>query len=848
MKITGKKTRSVAERSSATFCVSGSINNVTGSGVFGISGATQNLEFGFVSGKIYDPDNKYFGSYTPDRNFAISGNLSGSKYDYYIADENSNLVFQPINYKGTKTDEKLRGFYLDASGCEMDVSPFIRADRYPYHFDFPTEFDSAYPFTGELIAEGTSDTFEIFSGLVKSPTEWVLTGFDQGRLTSSNIKLASTGTVNSNLDYIIDFDLYTNFGNLSKTVTGKAITPSSAGNDFTLSSSNSFSQTGSHWNLSNTSTGNYPLDYSLAKNGTPILSDKPIQIELTNNYNSSGNVKTGYLVTGVQLRGRYQNGFFLDTPTVTFSSNDSSDVQASGVAKMADYMVADFYSGTSSNNVITLTGIVVKTITGIDITNSGSYVTPTGIKVSFSHPSTTEFYPNPCPYYKYTRLPLQASSPGVNYQLGTSRDYWYYDSTIPNVNLYTELSGTDLSSVVLAKSGSGFYDRKLSGVWQLVTGTATSQEKYGFNAVDAAWGSGSDEVNHIDGIPVTGTHGQYYDSSKTDDSTLQIRLKCHLPKNKVSITEENELQISGDPKYQSNYATATVQQDFYNHYPELRNLISTTLLEGGEGTINLSYSFIKSGTTGRLVDGSTVGIYQDFSYTSHGSEPSLTTSQLTGEVVSAFSEWKGLLETIYTGLTINFLNSGVENITSVPVVIGTNTYAIPHPDDSSIGDIRIGMLSGTQSALGWAIVTGGLLNVSGDEVGDITIDNGNNWRLDNDTANNGTCYSFKLVTTHEIGHSLGFGHDRDKSGIMYYSAGTTDSIATNYPNGLSGSYRNQDMVRNFYSYSKNPDHEILKTKQAKGHRDKMSVNLFITGSGSGLNQIVSGITPSGYSV
>ena len=65
MQITGKKSRSLAERGEVSFLLSGSINNITGSGLFGLSGATQGLQFNFESGKIYDPENKYFNSYSP---------------------------------------------------------------------------------------------------------------------------------------------------------------------------------------------------------------------------------------------------------------------------------------------------------------------------------------------------------------------------------------------------------------------------------------------------------------------------------------------------------------------------------------------------------------------------------------------------------------------------------------------------------------------------------------------------------------------------------------------------------------------------------------------------------------
>tara|TARA_Y100000592_G_scaffold61277_1_gene95742 strand:+ start:10518 stop:13082 length:2565 start_codon:yes stop_codon:yes gene_type:complete len=843
MKITGKKTRSLAEREKVSFSVSGSINNITGSGVFGLSGATNDIKFLFQSGRIYDPEGKYFSSYVEDESFSISGNISGAKYDYYI----NNAA---VNLKGSRTNEKVDSLFFDATGCELDLYPIIKSDPYPYNITFPSEFLSGYSFSGSLNAEGTTDKFEIFSGVVNYPSAFSFTGFQSGPRTTANIELKNNTGISLLTDYEINFTLHTNFGSINKTVTGKSVSEESArfnGTDFSITGGNNFSQTGLNWNYYNTSTGNYNLNYTLVRDGVELANNKEISIKLTNNLNSSGSVKTGYVVTGVQMRGKYQNGFFLDTPVVTFSSNNSVDVQASGTALMADYMVADFHSGVAGP-ASGMSGIVVKTVTGIQITNSGSYVTPTGINISFSHPSTEVFFPNPCNYYKYTRLPLQASTAGLQYQLSTERKHWYYDNSRADENLYeTELNQTNLGCTALSTSGTSTYNRELTGIWQLVTGIKNGVDAFGFNLVDGPWGSGLNEKNHPDGVKVNGAK-EYEDLCTTDEPELLVRLKCHLPKEKVAITQDNELTISPDTEYyQSNFGTCSVKTDFYNHYPELKSLISGTLYSGGTGAINLSYSFIKSGTTGQLPDGTTLGVYQDIAYTSAGSEPSLSSNQVTGEIVSAFSEWKGLLENVYTGLTINFSNNGLETSTSVPVKIGQATYAMPNSEDSSIGDIRIGFISGDSSSLGWTIVTGGKLNISGDEVGDISLNNQRRYRLDADSANTGTCYSLKYLACHEIGHSLGFSHDRDRSGIMYYNQNEDYTFSVDYPSGLSGSFRNQDLVKNFYSYTKNPWHEKLKEKQLKGHRDKMSVNLYISGSGqSPINQIISGVTPSGY--
>ncbi len=99
MKITGYTSRSLAERDEISYSVSLSFNNITGSGIFGFSGyyeddahhpeyltPTRLHKYTFKEGKIYDPENRYFGSYEANSQVVISGNISGSKYDYHFND------------------------------------------------------------------------------------------------------------------------------------------------------------------------------------------------------------------------------------------------------------------------------------------------------------------------------------------------------------------------------------------------------------------------------------------------------------------------------------------------------------------------------------------------------------------------------------------------------------------------------------------------------------------------------------------------------------------------------------------------------------------------------------------
>ena len=59
----------------------------------------------------------------------------------------------------------------------------------------------------------------------------------------------------------------------------------------------------------------------------------------------------------------------------------------------------------------------------------------------------------------------------------------------------------------------------------------------------------------------------------------------------------------------------------------------------------------------------------------------------TGQVGAAFDQWKGLLESVFTGATINFINLGLETGTT----IGSNASQASYPLNSHIGNTRIGM-------------------------------------------------------------------------------------------------------------------------------------------------------------
>ena len=74
-----------------------SIDNLTGSGSFGLSGANGKYSFIVKSGELYDPYNKLLGSYKINEPFALQNNIKDSKDTLYF-NNSAKFFFKQSNF------------------------------------------------------------------------------------------------------------------------------------------------------------------------------------------------------------------------------------------------------------------------------------------------------------------------------------------------------------------------------------------------------------------------------------------------------------------------------------------------------------------------------------------------------------------------------------------------------------------------------------------------------------------------------------------------------------------------------------------------------------------------------
>jgi hypothetical protein len=197
-----------------------SINNIIGSGKFGISGNGNIYAYTIKSGELYDPYNNLLGSYAINNPFTIKNEIINSKDTLYY-NNNPKFFFKTSNFFGT---HNYNYFFVDPSGLIVDFNFFIRGEATTLQIsglnnrvknDNTNEIINYV--TGRIINNKPELNVKIFDGYISNNPEFTLSGlplsfYDTGYfyiITDSG----ATQFYNSSLILPITFN--TNYGPIS---------------------------------------------------------------------------------------------------------------------------------------------------------------------------------------------------------------------------------------------------------------------------------------------------------------------------------------------------------------------------------------------------------------------------------------------------------------------------------------------------------------------------------------------------------------------------------------------------------------------------------------------------------
>lgn len=322
MIISGNTFRSLLRenRFSADFGLS--FDSCTGVCDIGFSGQNKTYKISFVSGKIFDNENRYCGSYLPNDQVNINTNFSGTAYDYSIDGDQ-------IVRSGTKDNFYAERFFINLSGCVLDSLIEIKSEKPSLVLSTNQTFITGSYITGTLSSNSLSGV-RVFSGVFDSespfsfysiPTQLVKASASQQVLIQQNYPALG--------DFISDYTLNTSAGDYDNQlrITGvdvpflNYIFEIDEGTDTLSSISNATFVSG------NSKVGSLVLNYGYETNRQELIpASLPISVSLA--YQSG---VTGYLglVSDVIINSG-GNGY-LSAPTVIFSGGGAS-IPASGQA------------------------------------------------------------------------------------------------------------------------------------------------------------------------------------------------------------------------------------------------------------------------------------------------------------------------------------------------------------------------------------------------------------------------------------------------------------------------------------------------------------------------------------
>lgn len=209
MTITGNVHRKIVRENRFSSEFGLTFDSCTGLCDIGFSGQNKTYKISFSSGKIFDNEKRYCGSYLPDTQVNVQTNFSGKAYDYSI---NADQIVR----SGLKEDFYAERFFVNLTGGTLEASIVIKSEKPVLSLSTSGTFITGQYITGTLSTNSISG-INMFTGIFEPESSFSFASIPASLITSSSPQQVLIQQNFPNLgDFISDYVLNTSAGDYNK--------------------------------------------------------------------------------------------------------------------------------------------------------------------------------------------------------------------------------------------------------------------------------------------------------------------------------------------------------------------------------------------------------------------------------------------------------------------------------------------------------------------------------------------------------------------------------------------------------------------------------------------------------